>query len=473
MLRDLVKYRQLIENMPDAFAYYQVVLNNEHVPVNSIFLEVNKAYEAMMGLSRDQVIGKKVTEVYPDIKESPFDWIGAGARIAFGETTRFEKHFERAGKWYGLTAYSDEPGYVAVVFRDITEFKQVEEKLRHISFHDGLTGLYNRTYMEEEMKRIDTPRQLPISVIISDLNGLKLVNDTYGHNVGDKMLKYTAHVLTSSCRKEDLIARWGGDEFVILLPRTTKTKTLGICKRISDTCSSTYVVDIPISLSLGVEVKEGPEVSLKDVLKAAENDMYQQKLNGSRNAKNAVLNSLLKTLGTISCETREHTRRMSEVALKIGKKIDLPDSELTRLGILTSLHDIGKIKIPKKVLTKKEALTGEEWEMIRKHPEVGYRIARSMEEFSHVAEDILAHHERWDGSGYPLGLKGNKIPLLARIMAIADAYEVMTNGRPYREALSPKEAIAELKRCAGTHFDPKLVEVFLLLQGRASYDDAG
>jgi len=465
MLRGQDKYRRLIENLPDAFAYHQMVVNSEKIPVDYIFLEINKAFEALTGLSRDMVIGKKATEVYPNIKESSFDWIEAYAKIALsGKTTRFEQHFEMAGKWYGFTAYSDEPGYIAVVFRDITEIKQTEEKLRHISFHDGLTGLYNRIYMEEEIKRLDTIRQFPISVIISDLNGLKLVNDTYGHNVGDKMLKYTAHVLTSSCRKEDIIARWGGDEFVILLPRTTKKEALEICKRISDACSNIYVVDIPISLALGAEAKDSVTVTFAEILKSAENNMYQHKLTESRRAKSAVLNSLLRTLDAKSYETREHTLRMQEVALKIGKKIDLPDSELTRLGILTLLHDIGKINIPNDILTKKEALTREEWELIRKHPEIGYRIARSTEEFCHVAEDILAHHERWDGSGYPLGLSGNEIPLLARITAIVDAYEVMTNGRPYREALPPSEVMAELKRCSGTHFDPGLVEVFMLLQ---------
>ncbi|MTI85237.1 MAG: PAS domain S-box protein [Firmicutes bacterium] len=356
-----------------------------------------------------------------------------------------------------------EPLRVIGTHTDITERKQTEEKIRYMSFHDSLTDLYNRRYMEEEMKRLDVERQLPISVIISDLNGLKLVNDTYGHSVGDEMLKHTAEVIKNSCRQEDIIARWGGDEFVILLPQTTKMEALSICKRINYACSKTYVEDIPISIALGSEIKDSAEKNLTETLKEAEDNMYKHKLTESRSAKSAVLNSLLKTLGAKSHETEEHTRRMQDVALKIGEKVELPDSELHRLGILTTLHDIGKINIPENILIKKEALTQEEWEIIKKHPEIGYRIARSTEEFSHVAEDILAHHERWDGSGYPRGLKGKEITLLARITAIADAYEVMTNGRPYRKALPQSEVITELKRCAGTHFDPDLIEVFLCL----------
>jgi len=131
------------------------------------------------------------------------------------------------------------------------------------------------------------------------------------------------------------------------------------------------------------------------------------------------------------------------------------------LNLLITLHDIGKINIPEEVLTKKGPLTDEEWELMKKHPDIGYRIALSTDEFAHVAEEILSHHERWDGRGYPQGLKGEEIPFLARIAAITDAYEVMTNGRPYKEPMSKDEIISELRNCAGTQFDPYLVDVFV------------
>ena len=344
---------------------------------------------------------------------------------------------------------------------DITERKQAEEKIRYMSFHDSLTGLYNRYYLEEEMKRLDTQRQLPISIIMTDVNGLKLVNDTYGHSTGDQMLIQAAQILKRFCREDDIIARWGGDEFVILLPRTKKDKAWEICKRINNECCKDYVKGVPVSMATGVSSKDHIEKDLARVLREAEDHMYRHKLTESRSVRSAVLNSLLKTLGEKSYETEAHTRRMQEVALKIGEKIDLPDSELSRLNLLITLHDIGKINIPGEVLTKKGPLTKDEWKVIEKHPETGSRIARATDEFGHVAEDILAHHECWDGTGYPQGLKREEIPLLARITAVADAYEVMTNGRPYKKAMSPKEVAAELSRCAGTQFDPKLVDVIL------------
>ncbi len=350
---------------------------------------------------------------------------------------------------------------VVAVCWDITKRKQAEEQVRYLSFHDSLTGLYNRAFLEEELKRADSERQLPISIIMADLNGLKLVNDTYGHSTGDRMLIRSAQILKKSCRREDVIARWGGDEFVILLPKTNRQAAEAVCQRINEMCRGAYVGDVPLSLSLGLATRENTDTDLPGVLHEAEDNMYKQKLAESRSTRSGVLNALLKTLGSKSNETEEHTRRMKEVALKIGEQLGLPDSELNRLNLLITLHDIGKINIPDEILNKEAPLTDEEWEIMKKHPEIGFRIARATEDFAHVADDILAHHERWDGGGYPQGLKGEEIPLLARIVAIADVYEVAAYGRNYCDSLSPEEIIEEFKKEAGSQFDPKLVEIFL------------
>ncbi len=357
--------------------------------------------------------------------------------------------------------YSGIVSGVVIIALDVTKRKQAEEKIIYMSFHDQLTGLYNRHFLEEELHRLGTGRQFPLSIIIADLNGLKLVNDTYGHLVGDEMLKTAASILNKSCRKEDLIARWGGDEFIIVLPETTLKDAKAVQDRIAAQCLNAYAGDIPISIALGSASKDNKDTKLSDTLKEAEGNMYKQKLVESRSTRSAVLSTLLKTLAEKSYETEMHTRRMHEVGQKIGSKMGLNDVELNRLNLLITLHDIGKINISEEILTKKGPLTAEEWEVIKKHPEVGYRIARATEEFAHVAEDIAAHHERWDGAGYPQGLKGDEIPLLARITAIADAYEVMSNGRPYKKAMGISEITAEFKKCSGTQFDPALVEIFL------------
>jgi len=346
-------------------------------------------------------------------------------------------------------------------YRDITERKQAEEQIRYLSFHDQLTGLYNRYFLENEMQRLDTERQLPIGIIMADLNGLKLVNDTFGHEVGDEMLKQTAEILRNSCRSEDIISRWGGDEFVIFLPQTTRENANTICNRIYEKCKETYIKDIPLSLALGSATQNSTEKSLAETITEAEESMYKQKLAKGQQISSAVLNTLTKNLEAKSFETEAHYSSMQDVAQKIGKKIGLSASELNRLEVFIPMHDIGKINISEEILTKKGSLTTEEWVVMKKHPETGFRIARVSEEFAHVAEEILSHHECWDGSGYPQGLKGKEIPLPARITAIADAYEVMSSGRPYKKAMSREEIIAELKRESGSQFDPELADVFL------------
>lgn len=362
---------------------------------------------------------------------------------------------------------------LAELLSNARERWRTEERIRYLSFHDELTGLYNRRYLEEEMRRLSTSRQLPLSVIMADLNGLKLVNDTYGHGTGDKMLQKAAEILAQSCRREDLVARWGGDEFVILLPRTSREETEDICGRISGRCRDSEVGDVPITMALGFSTRHDSGISPEEMLQEAEDHMYRHKLEQSRSTKSAALRALLTSLESKSFETRIHSERMSRLAAAMGHGLGLPESEMRRLDLLVWLHDIGKIEIPGDILTKPGPLTSQEWEIVRKHPQVGYKITRATGEFAHVSEEILAHHEQWDGSGYPSGLVGKKIPLLSRILALVDAYEVMTVGRPYRKALGLHEAVSEIRRLSGEQFDPELVEVFLeiILEARKETDD--
>lgn len=335
-----------------------------------------------------------------------------------------------------------------------------EKKIRYISFHDNLTGLYNRAYFEEELKRLDTKRQMPLSIVIGDANGLKLTNDVFGHQEGDRLLQAMARILTETCRNEDIIARWGGDEFAILLPGTGREEAKNICSRIKKACQDSDHTPIQPSISLGVSSKEDVSEDAGEVLKRAENEMYSNKLTESREIRDSIINSLQRTLSQYTFEDREHISRIRELSLATGKELGLKRRELEKLELLAAIHDIGKIAIPEEILKKTTELSKEEWEAIKRHPEIGFRIAESSQEFSQVADYILTHHERWDGKGYPQGLKGEDIPLLARIIAVVEAYEVMTSGRPYREKLLPREALTELEKNAGSQFDPEIVNLF-------------
>ncbi|MCC3146014.1 diguanylate cyclase, partial [Halanaerobium sp. Z-7514] len=332
--------------------------------------------------------------------------------------------------------------------------------IAYMSFHDSLTGLYNRVYLEDMMERIDTARNLPICLIMADLNNLKQLNDLYGHATGDQCIKKAAEILTQSCRQEDVVARWGGDEFVILLPNTDLKESEKIIQRINQ-AEFAAGMEVELSIALGAACKSNENEEIFEILNEAENRMYINKFANRESGRGIILSSFLNTLKEKSFETETHVNRMSELTKRFGKKLELSNEQIDKLFILSLLHDIGKISIPERILNKKDKLSEEEWEIIKSHPEAGYRIIESIPRFSHIAEEILHHHERWDGSGYPEGLKGEEIPLLSRILTIVDAYDVMISGRPYKEAMSKEEVIAELKECAGTQFDPELVKIFL------------
>ena len=338
-----------------------------------------------------------------------------------------------------------------------------QEELKYETFHDSLTGLYNRRFIEKEMERLDTERQLPLSIIMIDVNGLKIINDAFGHKKGDELIAKVADILRSSLRHEDIIARWGGDEFLILLPQTGREETRELVKRLKGSCAATMGDELPISLGIGTAIKETPEEDIADIVDKADNIMYKDKLTASKGGENELLASLLSTLYAKSNETEEHTGRLAETADKFGRKLGLSEEQLYNLSLLADLHDIGKVTISEDVLLNPDNLSEKEWELMKRHPKKGAQIAASTEEFAHIARDIMSHHERWDGRGYPQGLKGEEIPLLARIIAIVDAYDVMTHDSSYKPAVSKEEALRELEDCAGTRYDPGLVEEFVEL----------
>ena len=346
------------------------------------------------------------------------------------------------------------------IVRDVTTRKLAEQEIRYLSFHDRLTTLYNRTYFEDQLHRAQDEGTV-CSIVMGDLNGLKLANDAFGHAAGDALLVETAQILKSSCRSDDVVARIGGDEFGLILFGADEATALSVVRRIRNRCARSKLQPLKPSIALGVATKSSPEENIFEVFQKAESRMYRRKLLEGSSIRSHFMHSLQQSLQEKSWETEKHTMRLRAIVTRLAKALDLSRAVIDDLALLAALHDIGKIAIPDDILNKPGPLTEEEWTIMKRHPEIGYRIARTSPELVSIAEYILSHHERWDGKGYPRGLVGENIPLPARLLSVADAFDAMTSDRPYRKAMSAQQALAELERNAGTQFDPDVVAAFV------------
>ncbi len=348
-----------------------------------------------------------------------------------------------------------------MIIRDVTEKIRNEAKIERLSYSDKLTGLYNRAYVDRILADEEITSQLPFSLIMGDIDGLKLTNDVFGHQAGDNLLVNIAKVIRGCCRESDIMARWGGDEFLMILPRTSEEVALRICERIASTCAEMEADPIELHIALGTATRKTLEQGMDALFILAEEDMYEHKMQQSKGFRQAILSKLEKDLWIKSHDTQEHNHRLSKIAMEIGATLGLDRYELDKLALLASLHDIGKVALPEDIMLKNSKLEPEEQEIMKKHTEIGYRMAEAIPELRSIAEAILAHHERWDGSGYPRGLKGNEIPFISRIIHLVDSYDDMTYNQDGQAIIDPQIAIKEIEKGSGVQFDPVIVQAFL------------
>ena len=466
IIKDITKQkeleRQLKESDEKIDIFMEASLDGIVLHNNGVIVKTNRSFLALFNFGSADPAGRNIMEFISDKDRGELSSRiieeGTGTyKICGLRSTGSRVYIEASGR----TIEYDGRKMRMEIFHDITELRKAEKKVKYLKFHDSLTELYSRTYMEKVLGNVYRERNLPMNFIVCDLNGLKLVNDAFGYREGDKLLKRVAKILKYCARSEDIVARWGGDEFFVLLPRSTPQEVEDVVYKIKNICTNTKDQKIPLNVSIGVSAKVDNDQDFRDVIKEAEDNMYTNKLLERKSIYNSIIVSLERMLWEKSHETKEHAHRLKGLIIRFGKSINLPQSKLDELVLLSALHDIGKVAVPDRILLKKGSLNRDEWKIIKRHPEIGYNIAKATPQIAMIADDILSHHEWWDGSGYPQGLKEDEIPLNSSLTSIVDAYDVMVMGRPYREPISAEDARKELLKCAGTQFNPGLVENFV------------
>ncbi|MEO1816011.1 MAG: HD domain-containing phosphohydrolase [Acetobacterium sp.] len=453
------RHRLLITQMAQGLAVHEVLFDQSGNPVDFRYLDANDSYEKLVGLKRADIIGKTALEVAPEMDKS---WIEKYGQVAMtGQPIHFEFYDEHVDRYFEIVAYSPRFKQFATIISEVSERKKAEQEILYLSYHDYLTGLHNRRFYEEELGRLDIPVNLPITLIMADVNGLKLINDSFGHAMGDKLLKKSARLITEAVPESSIVARLGGDEFIVILPQTDIFQAVEVINNLKAKTANEKIGAFEISISYGYEIKEMEDQDIQEIYKRAEDDMYRHKLYESASIKNKTIELIMNTLYEKSSREMLHSRRVSEICKTIAVEMELSKDAVNQIGAAGLMHDIGKMGIDEKILNKEGLLNFEEWQEIQRHPEIGYRILSSSNEFSEMSKYVYEHHERWDGKGYPKKLKQEEISIQARIIGVADAYDAMTCDRTYRKGLSRTEAIRELRKNAGTQFDPEVTRIFV------------
>jgi len=375
--------------------------------------------------------------------------------------------------WFGYI-FIGVVGLIALISLQAVYFQRIKEELElkeanitRLVAYDNLTGAYNRAYFEQTSGAFYEKFALPVALAVGDINGLKLINDTFGHYKGDELLVDVVSIIKNTIGDENIIVRWGGDEFVIIMPSMTLIEAEGLMRKIKYNVRFFRPKTIPIDISFGLSVIFDRDQPIEEVIKQAEEKMYSSKLMESKKTRIDIIEFLEKILWEKDYQTEAHVMRLKNLVSKFGRHMRLSKREIVELTQVAMLHDIGKISVPTEILKKCGPLTEEEWSIMKKHSETGYRITQSSRELAHISEAILGHHEWWNGNGYPQGLKEEEIPLYSRIVSIVDSYDVMTHERPYKKAIHPYDAMAEINKCAGKQFDPYLVNVFIRVMQEA------
>lgn len=430
---------------------------------------VNQSYLDILAMKREDLLCRRWEEItYPEDKKISAE-ITEKMRLGDEGPFNFDKRFIRSDGsvvWTNLSLSVFDPGEEGVMESlcmtiDISQRKSEEERVLYASTHDSLTDLYDRSHFETYVRDLKVEGKLPLSVVFGDVNALRIINEAFGREEGNLLLQRIASIIKKSIKPEDYASRVGGDEIALILFNTPVSDAELLIKEIREKVSELKVQNsVRTSISLGVCGMNTIEEDLNEIIKKAEKDVGNRKLMESPHMRGRAVYAIINTLHEKNKREELHSRRVSDLCEKMAQVLEMSEWQVSELKLLGLLHDIGKIAISETILNKQGKLSGEEWIEMKRHAEIGYRILIAVDDMNYIAGYVLAHHERFDGTGYPKGLKGLEIPLQSRIISIADAYDAMTAERTYRKAISVEDAAKELLKHAGSQFDPDLVVVF-------------
>ncbi len=345
--------------------------------------------------------------------------------------------------------------------RNAIEWMNRTRYVAHLSEIDFLTGLLNRNTFKRYMEACTQRDTKHVYMLMCDINGLKIVNDAYGSDVGDGFLIEAARVLRDCCPETSIIARWGGDEFAVCLNTDSVEHVQRIVSEIKTAFSRMQHHGLALGMACGYDKHHPSQLQLNKAMINAEDAMFRDKVLDNVSVRSSMINTILATLHEKNPREESHSRRVSEQCQQMGRALGLSEDKVHELKVMGLVHDIGKIAIDEQILNKPGKLTEEEWQEICRHPEIGFRLLSSSPEMKIYAHAILSHHERVDGGGYPNGLFGDVIPQYAKILSIVDAFDAMTCERTYKLPLTKEMAARELLRCMNAQFDEKLTRVFI------------
>ena len=469
IILDISDRKKAEEQLQNSLERTQSMINNHEAamlliePLTGRIIEANKSASRFYGFSKEELLNMSIQEINVLNK----DEINSSLQEALnkGQKNFTFPHRIKNGEIKIVDVYSspiENDGKIVLfsIIFDVTKREEIRKQNEFLAYHDHLTGLFNRRFFEEEFEKRTKIGEYPIALLLGDIDGFKEINDSFGHAEGDRILKEMAQRISRLVGDKDVLARIGGDEFAIMVSEKSEQEIRKYLDLLEKSDDNSLERELP-SVSWGYGIQRDTRDTIDAITEEAEAFMYNRKYYSHKSTRSKAVDVIMKALFTKSEREEKHSQRVGNLCEAIATKMQLAHSEIDKIRVAGYLHDLGKIGIDETILNKPSKLDTKEWELMKLHPAKGAGILENTSDYRGIADIVLSHHEHYDGTGYPRGLKATAIPLGARIIAIADAYDAITNERPYKRAVDQETAILEMKKYSGLQFDPKIVSIFI------------